>query len=51
MWLVGMDGNDVGGEMDPAEVEVQRRMLARRTSGIGIPPADQMPAPVEQAQP
>ena len=41
VWLVGMDGNRA--ELDPAEAEIQRRMLARRREPIITSPGDEMP--------
>jgi hypothetical protein len=39
VWLVGMDGND-GTQEASDEREVQRRMLLRRLSAVGIPEPD-----------
>ncbi len=44
VWLVGMDGNDQATE--PEEEATQQRMLARRRSPVGVPPADHMPPDV-----
>ena len=45
VWLVGMDGNDTTKE-GSAEREVQRRMLRRRSSPVGIPETDRAPETV-----
>jgi hypothetical protein len=39
VWLVGVDGNDVGPEVRLS----QQRMLARRRSPVSIPAGDRMP--------
>lgn len=41
VWLVGMDGNR--SDLDPAEAQIQKRMLARRGEPVIVPPADRMP--------
>lgn len=46
VWLVGADGNRT--ELEPAEAEIQRRMLARRRHPVALPEDDRMPAGVLQ---
>lgn len=41
VWLVGMDGNDAA--TDEGELDVQRRMVARRAAPVGVPTHDRMP--------
>lgn len=41
VWLLGMDGNR--DDLDPAEAEIQRRMLARRREPVRLPAFDHMP--------
>ena len=45
VWLVGMDGNDCTQD-DPEGRAAQQRMLARRSSPVGIPEADRAPRDV-----
>jgi|SRR6478735_3686679 len=42
VWLVGLDGNDLSPE-EPAWVDAQRRMLARRQHPVVVGDADRMP--------
>lgn len=41
VWLVGMDGNDYA--RNEQQVDVQRRMLARRDHPVTVPAADRIP--------
>jgi hypothetical protein len=44
VWLIGMDGNDSA--VNGSEAEVQRRMLSRRATPVGVPGPDRMPSGV-----
>ena len=45
VWLVAIDGNDTS-DMDSAGRDVQRRMLRRRQTPVGISEADRAPTTV-----